>query len=90
MIVTLNFLRENLRSANGDSLPVGNGHVSSDEMTATGASDPAPNGTVLVRVATDTAIKGNFFGTGSIVYMPADSVEYYPARSAQTFTIEAA
>ena len=74
---------------NGTPLPIGGAYNGEQVLTAAGSVTAMASGTSLVRIATDTAIQGNFYGTGSQL-IPANTVEFFPAIAAQTFAIATA
>lgn len=92
MIVTFNFFSGFLKDANSVEMPAADGRVGGQTLTAAGATtgSNAAAGTVGVLVSTDTAITGDFFGSGSSHYMPAGSTMAFPAVAGQVFTIATA
>lgn len=86
MLVTINQLRQLARDDNGEIMPVARGHVASESRTAAGSFAACLADAAVARVATDTAITINAF-SDSASFMPAGSVEYFPAREGKVFTI---
>jgi hypothetical protein len=89
MIVTFNFFSGFLKDANSVEQSAAGDRVGGQSLTAAGSTTGAnaAAGTIGVVVSTDTAITGNFYGSGSSHYMPAGSTYGFPAVAGQVFTI---
>lgn len=88
--ITITQFSSILSDPNGNSLPIGGKRSGGQSLGALGASTPMATGTMMVRIATDTACVVNGYGAGSVEFMPAGSVEFFPAVKDQIFTFEAA
>lgn len=89
MIVSVHQFRKQAQSVDGVDLEMGAERIASEQRTTDGAFAALSAGVQFVRVATDTAITIDPYGEGSgeEVFMPAGSVEFFPAAAGQVLTI---
>lgn len=87
MKVTINAFGKFLSDANGVKAAAPGDNRSSETLTADGESSAIGEGAIGVHVSTDTAITGDFYGSGTSHLMHAGSEGFFPATPGQTFTI---
>lgn len=83
-------LRGILRDKNGAVVPIGDGHVASQTLTAAGASSAISAAAEVARICTDTAVTFDAFGAGSSALLCAGMEMWVPVVAGQTFTFVAA
>lgn len=71
-------------------IPLGARRNGGQVLSAAGSTSSMAEGTNFVRVATDTAVLVDGYGTGSQELLPAGATEWFPAVPGQTFTFTAA
>ena len=90
MKVTITSFERLAYDANGNVLPIGDGLLQGQKLTGAGNATALTTGTNFIRVATDTAIHIKPHGTGAAdtdPMMPANSVEFFNAKSGMTPSI---
>ena len=90
MKVTITEYSRLAKDADGNSLPMGEGRLASQVLTAAGASAALNASARLIRVATDTAI--HIDPTGGAVttadeLLPANSVEFFSVDGGEELNI---
>lgn len=98
MIVTINHFLGTIDSSKGKNVPIPQGCLFGEELSAAGVTSPSPKDTVFTEISTDTAIRVSDAyrlhrqsGEGVVAYpryLPANSVAYLPSKKGQIFTIE--
>lgn len=86
--ITLAYFTQLAQDANGAEMPMGTGFLGGEVLTDFDESAAAPSGTKMVRIATDSDCLVDAYGAsaGQELLMPAGTVEFFPAATAQTFT----
>lgn len=87
MIVTLAEFSELARDDYGGRMQLGGGHLASQTVTAAGAFAATQANAELVRIGTDTAITVDVYDGSDPLFMPANSVEFFPVAGGQTLTV---
>lgn len=79
-----------LATIRGDAfqdMPMGHGYNGSETLTAVGAAAALAAGTVLVRIATDTAVTVDAASEGaSAEFLPAAGEYWFPVEAGQVLT----
>lgn len=88
MIISVSQFRRLAQDIDGNVLPLGeNGgdYLGTIRLTATGATGALHDDARFVRIATDTAVSADIYGT-TPEFLPAGDVEFFPVRGGQTIT----
>lgn len=88
MIVSISQFRSVHKGINGEDMPMGGHLLGSQTLTAEGASNAFVRTCSFIRVATDSPVFVDAYG--SSLFLPAGSVEFFPAAEGDTLTVTAA
>lgn len=86
MKITLNEFATIATDGDGNDLPLGGRCSASQELNAVGAAAALNDDTALVRIATDTAVTSNVYGSGSVALHPAGSAEVFYVAGGESIT----
>jgi hypothetical protein len=89
MKVTISYFRRAL-NADGETLQIAGGRTGGETITADGDSEPAPDETRLMRIASDTAILYSTDGGDTVDLLPANAFDYAACAEGAVVTIATA
>lgn len=86
MAVRINQFTGIRRGASNETFPVPDGYNGGETMASAGESAAMAAKTRYVEVAATESISIDGYGAGSVAYVFANTVAYFPAAEGQTFT----
>jgi hypothetical protein len=87
MLVSIVCIDRMMLTTRGYVLPTANESLGTLSLTAAGTTAACPAGTEMVEVTTDTGIIIDGHGSGTSVFVPANTTRFFPAAAGQTFTV---
>lgn len=86
MSVRINQFTDIVQSNNNAALPIPRGYLTGETVASAGESAAMHEGVRFVEVAARVDIQIDGHGAGSVCWVFANTVAYFPAKSGQTFT----